>query len=119
MANQIPPNDIILHKQSKSLELVFGEQSYTLPAEYLRVSSPSAEVQGHGPGQEILQTHKEDVGIDQLEPVGHYAIKIYFDDGHDSGLFTWTYLYTLATEQAARWQDYLNRLSKAGYQRQS
>ena len=119
MDNQSPPNDIILHKQSKSLELVYGEQSYILPAEYLRVSSPSAEVQGHGPGQEILQTHKEDVGIDQLEPVGHYAIKIYFDDGHNSGLFTWTYLYTLATEQTARWQDYLNRLSKAGYQRQS
>jgi DUF971 family protein len=119
MANQSPPNDIILHKQSKSLELVYGEQSYTLPAEYLRVSSPSAEVQGHGPGQEVLQTHKEHVGIDQLEPVGHYAIKIYFDDGHNSGLFTWNYLYTLATEQAARWQDYLSRLAQAGYQRQS
>ena len=118
MAKKSPPSDIILHQQSKSLELVYGEQSYSLPAEYLRVSSPSAEVQGHGPGQEVLQVKKEQVGITQLEPVGHYALKIYFDDGHDSGLFTWSYLYILATEQAARWQDYLDRLAEAGYQRQ-
>jgi len=118
MANNTPPSELILHQQSKSLELVYGEQAYTLPAEYLRVSSPSAEVQGHGPGQEVLQINKEQVGITQLEPVGHYAIKIYFDDGHNSGLFTWDYLYTLATEQAARWQHYLERLAQAGYQRQ-
>jgi len=118
MANSTPPNELILHQQSKSLELVYGEQSYTLSAEYLRVSSPSAEVKGHGPGQEVLQVNKEQVGIKQLEPVGHYALKIYFDDGHDSGLFTWDYLYALATEQAPRWQHYLDRLTQAGYQRQ-
>lgn len=118
MANQSPPNSIVLHKQSKSLELVYGEQSYRLPAEYLRVSSPSADVQGHGPGQEVLQVNKEQVGINQLEPVGHYALKIFFDDGHNTGLFTWDYLYTLSTEHAERWQHYLGRLARAGHQRQ-
>tara|TARA_R110002111_G_scaffold149064_3_gene216114 strand:- start:1076 stop:1435 length:360 start_codon:yes stop_codon:yes gene_type:complete len=118
MANSTPPNELILHQQSKSLELIYGAQAYILPAEYLRVSSPSAEVQGHGPGQEVLQVNKEHVGITKLEPVGHYALKIFFDDGHDSGLFTWDYLYTLATEQTTRWQQYLDRLTKAGYQRQ-
>lgn len=117
MAKHPPPSNIILHQQSKSLELVYGEQSYHLPAEYLRVSSPSADVQGHGPGQEVLQINKEAVGISQLEPVGHYALKIFFDDGHNTGLFTWDYLYTLATEQTARWQHYLDRLAQAGHQR--
>ena len=82
------------------------------------MSSPSAEVQGHGPGQEVLQINKEQVGIDQLEPVGHYALKIFFDDGHNTGLFTWDYLYTLATEQTEHWQHYLSRLAQAGHQRQ-
>ncbi len=118
MANNMPPNELILHQKSKALELVYGQQTYRLPAEYLRVLSPSAEVQGHGPGQEVLQINKEHVGITQLEPIGHYALKIYFDDGHDSGLFTWDYLYALATEQTTRWQHYLERLAKAGYQRQ-
>ena len=118
MSNGSPPNNIILHQQSKSLELVYADDSYILPAEYLRVSSPSAEVQGHGPGQEILQINKEKVGITQLEPIGHYAIKIYFDDGHDSGLFTWDYLRVLSKEQVPRWQHYLDRLAKAGYHRQ-
>ncbi len=113
------PTEITLHKQSKSLELGYDATAYQLPAEYLRVYSPSAEVQGHGPGQEVLQLDKENVGISQIEPVGHYAIKIYFDDGHDSGLFSWDYLYTLATEHAARWQDYLDRLTAAGHQRQA
>ena len=117
MTNHTPPNDIIMHQQTKSLELVYGEQSYTLSAEYLRVSSPSADVQGHGPGQEVLQVEKEQVGITQLEPVGNYALKICFDDGHDSGLFTWDYLYLLATEQAERWQYYLDNLVQAGYHR--
>ncbi|MDH5358567.1 MAG: DUF971 domain-containing protein [Gammaproteobacteria bacterium] len=119
MANNFLPTDITLHKQSKCLELTYGDVHYTLPAEYLRVYSPSAEVRGHGVGQEILQTHKEQVGINQLEPSGNYALKIYFDDGHDSGLFTWDYLYDLATKQDSHWQDYLNRLEQAGYQRQS
>jgi len=118
MANsETIPSGITLHKKSKYLELAYGEDTYALSAEYLRVYSPSAEVQGHGPGQEVLQTHKENVGINQIEPVGHYALKIYFDDGHDSGLFTWDYLYQLATEHETHWQDYLNRLQQAGYQR--
>ena len=117
MANKSPPTGIILHKQSKTLELTYDNISYQLPAEYLRVYSPSAEVRGHG--QAILQTGKEQVGISELEPVGHYAIKIVFDDGHDSGLFSWDYLYDLATHQTAHWQDYLNRLEQAGYQRQT
>lgn len=119
MANDILPSEITLHKKTKCLELAYGDSNYSLPAEYLRVYSPSAEVQGHGHGQEVLQTHKEQVAINQIEPVGHYAIKIYFDDGHDSGLFSWDYLYALATEHEQRWQDYLNRLAQAGYQRQS
>lgn len=117
MVNETIPSGITLHKKSKSLELNYGDDNYSLTAEYLRVYSPSAEVRGHGLGQEVLQTHKENVGINQIEPVGHYALKIYFDDGHDSGLFTWDHLYQLATEQDLRWQDYLNRLKQAGYQR--
>ncbi|PHS68127.1 MAG: 1-(5-phosphoribosyl)-5-((5-phosphoribosylamino)methylideneamino)imidazole-4-carboxamide isomerase [Methylophaga sp.] len=119
MANNTPPSGIILHKKSKSIELSYGDISYNLSAEYLRVYSPSAEVRGHGAGQEVLQTNKEQVGINQLEPSGNYALKIHFDDGHNSGLFSWDYLYDLATQQQARWQDYLDRLKKAGYQRQS
>jgi len=112
-----PPDQLILHRQSKTLELAYGSDVYHLPAEYLRVSSPSAEVQGHGPDQAILQVGKEQVGIEQLEPIGHYAVKIYFDDGHNSGLFTWNYLYTLSVEQKQRWQDYLDKLAAAGHQR--
>lgn len=119
MAETPLPSDITLHKKSKTLALTYGEQQYQLSAEYLRVYSPSAEVRGHGPGQEVLQTGKENVGIDQIEPVGHYAIKIYFDDGHDSGLYSWDYLYDLATHQDELWQDYLSRLAEAGYQRQT
>lgn len=118
MANNHPPTEITLHKRSRCLELVYDDSSYSLAAEYLRVSSPSAEVKGHGPGQEVLQTGKEQVAIDQIEPVGHYALKIYFNDGHDSGLYTWDYLYQLATEYEARWQHYLDQLQQAGYQRQ-
>lgn len=117
MANNILPTEITLHQQSKTLELVYDEIHYHLPAEYLRVYSPSAEVRGHGHGQAVLQTNKEQVAINQLEPTGNYALKIYFDDGHDSGLFTWDYLYQLATKQDEHWQDYLNRLQQAGYQR--
>jgi DUF971 family protein len=119
MAEHQIPTEITLHKQSKSLGLVYGDTHYQLSAEYLRVFSPSAEVRGHGPGQEVLQVNKEQVGISQIEPVGHYAIKIYFDDGHDSGLYSWDYLYELATHQTDLWQDYLNRLAEAGYQRQT
>jgi len=118
MANNAFPTEITLHQQSKTLELVYGDDRFQLTAEYLRVYSPSAEVRGHGAGQEVLQINKEQVGINQLEPSGNYALKIYFDDGHDSGLFTWDYLYDLATQQDVHWQDYLNRLAKAGIQRQ-
>lgn len=112
------PTEITLHTQSKALGLRYDDVEYQLRAEYLRVYSPSAEVRGHGPGQEVLQTHKEQVGIAQIEPVGHYAIKIYFDDGHDSGLYSWDYLYQLATEEDTLWQDYLDRLAAAGHTRQ-
>ena len=79
--------------------------------------SPSAEVKGHGPGQETLQTGKEDVGITAIEPVGHYAVRLIFDDGHDSGLYTWEYLHELGTEMTANWRSYLDRLAAAGYAR--
>ena len=112
------PTDIRLHKKSRVLELVFDD-GYTcnLPAEYLRVHSPSAEVQGHGPGQEVLQVGKEEVGVDDLEPSGHYALKIRFDDGHDSGLFTWDYLYALGQRYEENWAAYLARLEAAGHRR--
>ena len=112
------PTDIKLHRASRVLELVFDDGSrFKLPCEYLRVYSPSAEVRGHGPGQEVLQVGKENVNITAIEPVGHYAVKLYFDDGHSTGIYSWDWLYRLGTEQEARWQNYLARLTKAGYQR--
>ena len=114
------PTAINLHKLSRILELSFEDgSSYRLPAEYLRVYSPSAEVQGHGPGQETLQVGKEDVGIDNIEPIGHYAIKLAFDDNHDTGIYSWSYLHELGTTYEARWQQYLDRLEAAGHQRKS
>ncbi|WP_041367169.1 gamma-butyrobetaine hydroxylase-like domain-containing protein [Methylophaga frappieri] len=117
MAKMPIPTDITLHQKSRQLSLSYDAQHFHLSAEYLRVHSPSAEVQGHGPGQDVLQTNKESVAILKIEPVGHYAIKIYFDDGHDSGLFTWDYLYELATQYEHKWQTYLQRLQQAGFQR--
>ncbi len=112
------PVDIKLHQQSKTLELVYADgNSFTLPGEYLRVYSPSAEVKGHGPGQAVLQVGKINVGIDKIEVVGNYAIQLFFNDGHDSGIFSWQYLYELGSQQQARWQDYLERLHKAGVSR--
>jgi len=112
------PTQINLHKLSRVLELSFEDGShFNLPAEYLRVYSPSAEVQGHGPGQEVLQIGKQDVGIDNVEPIGHYAIKLVFDDNHDSGIFSWTYLHELGITYDERWQDYLDRLTAAGHSR--
>ena len=93
-------------------------KEFQLSFEYLRVNSPSAEVQGHGPGQGVLQVGKEHVRVIAIEPVGHYAVRIVFDDGHDTGLYTWKYLYELATEQEHRWQAYLDRLKAEGYARQ-
>lgn len=114
----VVPSNIRLHRRSRTLELEFdGQQTYSLSAEYLRVYSPSAEVRGHGPGQAVLQVGKEDVGITDLEPVGQYAIRIVFDDGHNTGLYSWDLLYDLACNQDAYWRDYLAELAAAGYQR--
>jgi DUF971 family protein len=107
------PIDIKLHKASKTLTLKYASgEEYTLPAEFLRVHSPSAEVQGHG--KPILQFGKLNVGLSGLEPAGQYALKLTFDDGHDSGLFTWEYLYQLAARQEDLWADYLAELKAAG-----
>ena len=112
------PTRLRLRRRSRLLELSYGDgRDFELPCEYLRVYSPSAEVRGHGPGQEILLVGKERVGIAAVEPVGRYAIRLRFDDGHDSGLYTWEYLHELATERDEKWQDYLDRLAEAGYQR--
>ncbi len=109
------PTGIELHKRSRELELSYADgSSFRLPCEYLRVFSPSAEVQGHGPGQEVLQVGKLNVGISAIKPVGNYALQLVFDDGHDSGLYSWDYLHRLCTEQEARWQDYLQRMDAAG-----
>jgi DUF971 family protein len=108
------PKQIKLHRRSRTLELVFADGSYQLPAEYLRVYSPSAEVKGHGQGQEVLQTGKRDVAITGVEPQGNYAVKLVFDDGHDTGIYSWPYLYELSTQYEAKWNDYLRRLQQAG-----
>ncbi len=113
------PSEIRLQKKSRQLLIEFDDGSvFELPFEYLRVHSPSAEVRGHGAGQEILQTGKENVQVTALDPVGHYAIRIVFDDGHDTGLYTWSYLYELGANRPERWQAYLDRLTAAGYPRQ-
>ncbi|HJV05816.1 MAG TPA: DUF971 domain-containing protein [Chromobacteriaceae bacterium] len=113
------PQEIQLHARSHQLEIRFDDgASFSLSCEYLRVHSPSAEVRGHGVGQEVLQTGKKNVAITALEPVGHYALKIVFDDGHDSGLYTWDYLYDLGVKHDQYWQDYLNRLAAAGASRE-
>jgi DUF971 family protein len=113
------PTDIKLHRQSAILDIVFddGVQA-SLSAEYLRVHSPSAEVKGHGRGQEVLQVGKENVAIDNIEPVGQYAVRLIFSDGHQTGLYSWDYLYELATQQEEKWQAYLQRLHEAGYRRE-
>ncbi|MNN17913.1 hypothetical protein D3C81_1311100 [compost metagenome] len=110
------PTAIKLHKASKTLELEYGpSERYSLSAEFLRVHSPSAEVQGHG--NPILQYGKLNVGLNSLEPAGQYALKLTFDDGHDSGLYTWDYLYQLCTRQEQLWAEYLDELHKAGKSR--
>jgi DUF971 family protein len=118
VSEQHKPVAIQLHSRSRQLELKYaGDESYTLSCEYLRVHSPSAEVLGHGRGQEVLQTGKMNVGITAINPVGNYALQLVFDDGHDTGLYSWRYLYELCTEQDARWQKYLDRLAEAGASR--
>lgn len=112
------PSEVTLHAQSRVLEVAYASgERFRLPFELLRVYSPSAEVQGHGPGQEVLQTGKREVGITALQPVGNYAVQPTFSDGHDSGLFSWDYLHFLGTQQDALWADYERRLSEAGRQR--
>ena len=109
------PTALTVHQASKSLEIAFDDGShFHIPFELMRVYSPSAEVQGHGPGQEVLQTGKRDVGITNIAPVGHYAVQPRFSDGHDSGIYTWAYLHQLGTDQAALWQRYEARLQAAG-----
>jgi DUF971 family protein len=112
------PESITLHGQSRVLEVGFSDGSlFRLPFELMRVYSPSAEVQGHGPGQEVLQTGKRGVDIVQLEPIGNYAVKPTFSDGHDTGIYSWDYLYFLGTQQAQLWEDYQRRLQEAGVDR--
>lgn len=112
------PVDITVHQQSRLLEIAFDDGArFSIPLELLRVYSPSAEVQGHGPGQEVLQTGKRHVGLLGLEPVGNYAVKPLFDDGHESGLYTWPYLYDLGLRQEQHWAAYLARLTMAGADR--
>jgi DUF971 family protein len=112
------PVEIRLRTRSRLLEVTFDDgERYELPAEYLRVHSPSAEVQGHGGGESVLVSGKEQVGIRAVEPIGHYAVRLLFDDGHDTGLYTWKYLRELGAEREARWLIYLRRLEAAGIKR--
>ncbi len=111
------PTELTVHKQSKLLDIAFDDgAAFSIPFELLRVYSTSAEVKGHGPGQEVLQVGKREVGITGIEPVGNYAVKPLFDDGHATGIYTWDYLYKLGSEQDALWRDYLGRLHAAGFE---
>lgn len=114
------PSEIVLHRASRVLEVAFAEdgQRFRLPAEYLRVFSPSAEVQGHGAGPARLVPGKREVGIDAIEPVGRYGVLLRFDDGHASGIFSWHTLHQLGSQHEANWQAYLDRLSEAGLSRE-
>jgi DUF971 family protein len=117
-ANTLIPSDVKLHQTSRILELVFPNgRHFRLPYEFLRVSSPSAEVRGHGPGQETLQTGKRDVTITSVESVGHYALRPTFSDGHSTGIYSWDYLYDLGERQDELWRDYLARLAAANASR--
>ena len=114
------PTAITVHQLSRVLEVGFGDGAvFHIPFELMRVYSPSAEVQGHGPGQEVLQTGKRGVGIDALEPIGNYAVQPSFSDGHDTGIFSWDYLYFLGSQQAELWRKYEDRLALAGAGRDS
>ena len=113
------PSSINIHKKSAVLELVYDDQSYALTAEYLRVFSPSAEVQGHSPSQAVLQHGKKDIQFKDIEPQGNYALKLIFSDSHDSGIYSWDYLYELATNYQINWTDYEQRLKDEGKSRDS
>ncbi|MDH3337254.1 MAG: DUF971 domain-containing protein [Gammaproteobacteria bacterium] len=115
---QPTPTEIRLRKNSRMLVVAFNDGSeFSFSFEYLRVHSPSADVVGHGPGQETLQTGKEGVVITSIDPIGHYAVRLVFDDGHNTGLYSWTYLYELGRNMEANWRRYLDRLAAAGYAR--
>src|SRR5688572_19597777 len=112
------PTEVKLHQTSRILEIAYSDgRTFKLPYEFLRVYSPSAEVRGHGAGQEVLQVGKRDVTISEVEAVGHYALRPKFSDGHDTGIFSWEYLYELGEDQDELWQRYLDRLAKAGASR--
>jgi DUF971 family protein len=112
------PVEIKLRQRSRVLEVSFDDGSrFELPFEYLRVHSPSAEVQGHSPDQRVLVTDKQNVGVRSVEPVGQYAVKLSFDDGHDTGLYTWKYLYQLGSQREQLWSEYLERVKRAGLRR--
>jgi len=112
------PTEIRLHQAQRLLELTFDDGAhFELPCEYLRVYSPSSEVAGYHSKRPVLQLGKEQVNITDIQQVGHYAVKLYFDDGHKSGLYSWNYLYELGTDYEAKWADYLRRLSAAGHPR--
>ena len=111
------PTEITYHKIAHSLEVAWGNEKFDLPAELLRVYSPSAEVRGHGPNERKLQTGKKHVGVKAIEPVGNYAIRITFDDGHDTGIFAWDYLHELGSQQEKYWQEYLTELKTANASR--
>lgn len=114
----VRPTEIKLHQKSRLLEVTFDDGShFNLPCEYLRVYSPSAEVRGHGPGQEVLQLGKEKVNITDIEPVGSYAVCLHFDDGHATGIYSWEYLHGLGVNQDEYWKRYLDRLAAAGHPR--
>ena len=116
----VRPTEIKLHQKSRVLEVSFDDNAhFHLPCEYLRVYSPSAEVRGHGPGQEVLQLGKEAVNITAIEPVGSYAVALHFDDGHNTGIYSWDYLHDLGANQEANWKRYLERLEAAGHKRET
>ncbi|MCX7213717.1 MAG: DUF971 domain-containing protein [Burkholderiales bacterium] len=116
--NTLRPTEIVVHKRSRILELAFDDgMRFQLPFELLRVYSPSAEVRGHGPGQEVLQVGKRDIDVDSLEQVGHYAVQPHFSDGHNTGIFSWDYLHWLGANQLQLWRDYDERLRAAGQSR--
>ncbi|MCB1864952.1 MAG: DUF971 domain-containing protein [Chromatiales bacterium] len=120
MASKPMPTEINLHRKSRTLEVAFDDgERFNLPAEYLRVYSPSAEVQGHGPGQGVLQVGKEGVNVEAIDPVGNYAVCLHFDDGHNTGIYSWDTLYSLGRHYSRNWHDYLARLAAAGHKRKA
>ena len=119
MSDRPAPLEVRVRRASRRIEIDFaGDVTISLPAEYLRVESPSAEVQGHAPSERVTVAGKQEVGIRGVEPIGHYAIRIQFDDGHDTGIYTWSYLYALGQEYEARWSAYLAALAAAGLSRE-